>query len=145
MKLADYTLPLDGVDWQAIFAPFAPILPERFQLMFVSRFADAFMLAPDESVWILDVNLGAVSRLADDREHFADQIDANHAAWLMTPLVDACAAAGRGLMPRQCYAFTEPVLHGGAYRVENVHVAEIEQALDELGALFRRTRGLHQA
>ncbi|MBI1188471.1 MAG: DUF1851 domain-containing protein [Alphaproteobacteria bacterium] len=138
--LADYTLALHGVDWQAAFAPWAEILPERTDLMLVSRFGDAFLIAPDAAILMLDVNFGRVLRLAEDREHFADLIDAHGVDWLMIPLVDECLAAGRRLLPGQCYAFTRPPLFGGAYRAENVHVAEIGAQLAFLGDLFAQTQ-----
>jgi hypothetical protein len=139
-RLSDYTLPLQGVDWQAGFSPWADILPERSQLMFVSRFADAFLLAPNGAALMLDVNFGRLLRLAEDRERFADLIDGHGPDWLMIPLVEECLAAGRRLLPGQCYAFTEPPLFGGAYRAENVHVAEIGAQLAFLGDLYAQTQ-----
>jgi hypothetical protein len=133
-------LPLESADWLAGFAPWADILPERSDLLFVSRFADAFLIAPDGAALMLDVNFGRVLRLADDREHLADLIDAHGPDWLMIPLVEECLAAGRRLLPGQCYAFTKPPLFGGAYKPENVHVAEIGAQLAFLGGLFAQTQ-----
>jgi len=139
-SLHDYIIATDGLDWQRAYEPWADILPERFHLLLVSRFGDAFIIAEDGGVGMLDVNFGRTIQLAEDREHFADLIDSHGPDWLMIPLVDECLAAGRRLLPGQCYAFTRPPLLGGAYRPENVHAAEVEAHLAFLGDLFHETQ-----
>ena len=76
---------------------------------------------------MLDVGAGAVERIAENRDHFADRIDVGDNAnnWLMIPLVDQCVAAGLTLTENQCYGFKIPPILGGQYSVENFEPTDL--------------------
>jgi hypothetical protein len=88
----------------------------------VNRFGDLFVIFDDRSVHMLDVNSGTVTRVANDRDDFAGQIDRDDNAnnWLMIPLVDQCVAAGLSLRSDQCFAYRVPPILGGQYPIANV-------------------------
>jgi hypothetical protein len=93
---------------------------------------------------MLDVGIGAVERIADDRDHFADQIDVGDNAnnWLMIPLVDQCVAAGFTLADNQCYGYKVPPILGGQYSVENVEPTDLSVHYSLLADIFRQTKDL---
>ena len=90
-----------------------------------------FATFEDGSVHMLDVGIGAVKRMADNRDHFADQIDVGDNAnnWLMIPLVDQCVAAGLTLADNQ-------------YSIENIEPTDLSVHYSLLADIFRQTKNL---
>src|SRR5688572_31809609 len=113
IKLADYTVDVEGVDWPDLLSSWAWLVPREFTVWFVNRFGDLFLVLEDGSVHRVDVGGGALEKLADSRDHFAEMIDEGNNAndWLMIPLVDDLVGAGVRLARGECYSYVQlPVL-----------------------------------
>jgi hypothetical protein len=111
----------------------------------VNRFGDVFAVFEDESVNMLDVGRGALTRVADNREHFATKVDEddNGNEWFMVELVDKCVAAGLTLNGNQCYGFTTPpIFREGRYEVDNLHAISIAEHYSFLADLHHQIDGL---
>lgn len=144
MDINDYTIPQAGKDWRALLSGWLSALPPSFTLWFVNRFGDLFLVFEDGSVHQLDVGLGRLKRLGDDRRTFNARLALRENAndWLMVPLVDACVAAGLTLSSSQCYGYKLAPILGGAYRVSNVQPVELAAHYSQLADLYRQTKHL---
>jgi len=138
----DYLIEQSGIDWPVVLSGWSWLLPAEFTLWLVTRFADLFLVLPDNSVHMLDVGGGTLSQVADSRDDFCNKIDEGENAneWLMIPLVDKLIAAGVTLQPGHCYGFTIPPILGGEYTVENVGPLAIGDYLCAYGSIHEQLR-----
>jgi hypothetical protein len=144
VNIHDYLIDLEGKDWGELLEDFSPPLPAEFTLWMVNRFGDAFVVLDDGAVHMLDVGVGSLKRLADDREHFAElaDIDDNAMDWLMIPLVNDCVDAGMALAPGQCYGFKIPPIIGGEYEVVNIEPRGLAAHYSYLSQFHQQTKDL---
>jgi hypothetical protein len=144
MNVHDYLIDRSGKDWSELLSAWSDALPASFSVWLVNRFGDVFATFEDGSVHMLDVGRGAVERMADNCDHFADQVDVGDNAnnWLMIPPVDQCVAAGLTLADNQCYGFKIPPILGGQYSIENIEPTDLSVHYSLLADIFRQTKGL---
>lgn len=144
MDINDYLIDQTGKDWSEFLRDWMPPLPSSFTLWLVNRFGDAFVVADDGSVHMLDVGAGIFTRLADNRSHFADLLDADRNAdnWLMIPLVDECRKAGMQLGSDQCFGFKIPPILGGKYQLSNVEPTDLAVHYSFLADIYKQTKDL---
>lgn len=144
MNIHDYLIDQDGKCWAELLAGWRGLVPGEFTLWIVNRFGDAFIVFDDGSVHMLDVGIGQLRRLADNREHFAQLLDVDENAnnWLMIPLVDGCVAAGMQISATQCYGYKIPPILGGEYRVENIEPTDLAIHYSLLADIFQQTKNL---
>ena len=90
-------------------------------------------------VHLLNVGSATFTRLADSREQLGALLDqSDHApAWLATPLVDQCVAAGKVLADNQCYGYQKAPLLGGALEVGNLQPVALATHYGRLLALYK--------
>lgn len=88
MDVHDYLIDQSGKDWSELLSDWSGVLPSSFTVWLVNRFGDVFIVFEDGSVHMLDVGIGAIKRVADDRDHFATLLDTGDNAnnWFMIPL-----------------------------------------------------------
>jgi hypothetical protein len=100
IKVNDYLIEQSGINRPAVLSGWSWLLPSKFTLWLVTRFADLFIVLPDGSVHMLDVGAGTLARVAESRDDFSIKIDEGDNAndWLMITLVDKLVAAGRLLL-----------------------------------------------
>jgi hypothetical protein len=144
VDINNYLIPLAGKDWRTLLSGWLGVLPRSFTLWLANRFGDLFVVYDDASVHMLDVGIGRIRRVADNRDHFMGLIDKGNNAneWLMIPLVDACVAAGMALSTNQCYGYRLPPVLGGHYDVANVHPTDLALHYAFLADLYRQTMSL---
>lgn len=144
MDINDYLISQAGKDWRALLSGWSEVLPKSFTLWMVNRFGDLFVVLDDGSVHMLDVGVGSLKRLANNRGHFASLIDVGDNAhnWLMIPLVNACVASGMALKSNQCYGYNIPPVLGGEYQVGNVSPVDIAVHYAFLADIYRQTKHL---
>jgi hypothetical protein len=142
--VADYLIEQSGIDWSKALASWSWLLPPRFTLWMVNRFADLILVLPDGTVHMLDVGGGTLTKLADNRDDFGIKIDEDDNAnlWLMIPLVDQMVAAGVVLQPGQCYGFKTPPVLGGDYTVENAGPLPVWDYLGAYGSIHEQLRAV---
>ena len=145
MNINDYLIDQADKDWATHLGDWIPPLPSSFTLWLVNRFGDVFIVADDDnSVHMLDVGAGTLTRVANDRSHFADLLDTadNANNWLMLPLVDECRGVGMNLGPSQCYGFKIPPVLGGKYELENVEPTDLAVHYSFLAQIYKQTKDL---
>jgi hypothetical protein len=144
MDLQDYLLDQTGKDWTELLSGWAPDLPASFTVWMVNRFGDIFAVFEDDSVHMLDVGMGVIARVADNRDHFSDQIDAGDNAnnWLLIEFVDDCVAGGLMLGQNQCYGYRVPPILGGKYAIENVIPTDLSVHYSLLADIYQQTKDL---
>jgi hypothetical protein len=144
MRITDYLIDQTGKDWTVILTDWCPPLPTSFTVWLVNRFGDVFAVFEDGTVNMLDIGQGTLSRVADDREGFADKVDVddNSEEWLMTSLADECVKAGLNLSENQCYSYKTPPILGGSYSVDNIFPLDLARHYSCLADIFRQTRDL---
>jgi hypothetical protein len=140
VSVNDYLIEQSGIDWPAVLTSWSWLVPARFTLWLVNRFADLFLVLDDGSVHMLDVGDGTLCRVADSRDDFCNKMDEGDNAnqWLMIPLVDRMVAAGIALGPGQCYGFKLPPVVGGQYAVENIAAISIADYLGACGCIHEQ-------
>jgi hypothetical protein len=143
-NIENYLIDQAGKDWSALLSGWVPPLPESFTIWLVNRIGDVFAVFDDGSVHMLDVGVGTLTRLANDREDFCTNIDLadNANNWLLTPLVDKCVSAGMVLADNQCYGYKLPPILGGKYEVENLYPTDIAVHYSFLADICHQTRDL---
>lgn len=145
MDINDYLIEQSGKDWAALLRDWMPPLPASCTLWLVNRFGDAFVVSDDDgSVQMLDVGAGTLTRVADNRSHFAGllDIDGNADNWLMISLVDECRKAGMSLDAGQCYGFKIPPVLGGKYALSNVEPTDLAVHYSMLADIYKQTKDL---
>lgn len=144
MTLTDYLIAVEDQDWGELLSEWAWLLPPSFTVWLVNRYGDVMFRPADDSVQMLDVGSGEVTRLADNREHFQEIVDFDRNAdnWFMIPLVDQCVNAGLLLEAGQCYTYAKPPVLGGEYTTENTRVIAIGEHYGFYGSLHRQLRDL---
>jgi len=144
MDIRDFAIDIEGKDWPRLLEPWMKYLPSSFELWFVSRFGDPFIVLDDGSVALLDVGRGAFERLAASREEFIARIEdvANADSWLLLPLVERCVAAGIVLGPDQCYGYKVPPMLGGEYAASNIEPTTLETHYALLGQVWDQVKDL---
>lgn len=142
ISVADYLIDQSGIKWPKVMASWAWLLPPKFTLWLVNRFADLFLVLQDGTVHMLDVGAGTLTKLADSRDDFRTKIDVDDNAnqWLMIPLVDQMVAAGVVLQPGECYGFKMPPVLGGDYTVENAGPLPVWDYLGAYGSIHEQLR-----
>ena len=140
VSAADYLIDQTGIEWPKVLASWSWLLPPKFTLWLVNRFADLFLVLPDGTVHMLDVGAGTLTKLADSRDDFGAKVDEDDNAnqWLMIPLVDKMVATGTVLGPGQCYGFKTPLVLGGDYTVENVGPLPVWDYLGACGSIHEQ-------
>lgn len=144
LSIHDYLIDQKGIDWNNALTAWSWLLPPKFTLWMVNRFADLFLVPPDGAVYMLDVGGGTLTKLAESRDEFRKKIDENDNAnqWLMIPLVDRMVAAGITLKAGQCYGFKKPPIIGGDYTVDNAGPLPIWDYLGACGSLHEQLRNV---
>ncbi|MEM1260851.1 MAG: DUF1851 domain-containing protein [Pseudomonadota bacterium] len=144
MDVNDYLIDQAGHDWPTLLEDWSWLLPETFTLWLVNRFGDLFIVVDDGSVHMLDCGAGSITRLADDRDHFASLIGESDNAgnWLMIALVDDCVAAGLTLAGSEIYSYKTPPNLGGEYAVANTEIADLAVHFSVNGQLQERIKDL---
>jgi hypothetical protein len=144
MNVHDYLIDQAGKNWPELLSGWLGALPPVFTVWLVNRFGDVFAVFEDESVHMLDVGIGAINRVADNRDHFAAQCDSDDVAnnWLMINLVDGCVTAGLTLGPDQCYGYKVPPILGGEYTIENLEPTDLSVHYSLLADIYRQTKDL---
>jgi len=144
MDVHDYLIDQNGKDWSELLSDWSSVLPSSFTIWLVNRFGDVFIVFEDGSIHMLDVGIGAIKRVVDDRDHFTALLDIGDNAnnWLMIPLVDKCVAAGLYLGNDQCYGYKVPPILGGDYSVENSFPLGLSEHFSFLADIHRQTKSL---
>lgn len=144
MRLTDYLLDHRELELSAAFAEWRWLIPREFTLWFVTCFADCFLVLPDDSVHMLQVDGGTLTRVAADREDFSRRIDEDNNAneWLSIPLVDKLTAVDVRLSPGQCYGFRIPPVLGGSYELDNIAPISISDYLGATAQIYRQLNEL---
>lgn len=144
MSVHDYLIEHDGVDWPAVLADWSWLLPPKFTLWLVNRFADLFIVLPDNSVHMLDVGGGELKKVASSRDEFGEQLDDADVAnnWFMIPLVDELISRGITIQPGQCYSYKIPPVLGGDYKVDNIFVLGIPEHCAAYASIHSQLRGV---
>ena len=144
VNLNDYLIDQTGKDWGDLLSGWADLLPPSLTVWLVNRFGDVISVLEDGSVHLLDVSAGTFERIANDREHFADEIDKHENAnnWLVIPLVDQCVSAGLVLGPDRCYCYKVPPMLGGQYTFENVATISLPEHYAFLSDIWQQTKDL---
>jgi hypothetical protein len=127
MSVQDYLIDHTHFDWPNLLAGWAGLLPPKFTVWLMNRFGDLFLVLPDDSVQLLEVGAGTLTKLAESQDEFCQKMDEgdNASEWLHVSLVDHLVAAGLCSQPGFCYSFRVPPVLGGEPTVENTLVLGI--------------------
>lgn len=80
MSINDYLIEQKDIDWPSLMQLFKWLLPKRFTLWLVTKFADLILVFEDGSVHLFRADSGQLEKLADSRDSFYELIDINENA-----------------------------------------------------------------
>lgn len=140
VSVADYFLPraADEADLSA----WRPILPTVSRVLRTNLFGDAFLVAEDGTVHMLE-RAGCTSEcIAASEEEFWREVQGDPHGWQLRGLADECRNVGKVLGDGQCYAFTTPPVLGGDYIAANVWIAPWPDWFSFTADLYQQIREL---
>jgi hypothetical protein len=126
----------------ADFSGWTDILPERYQILGASLFADVFLTDVVGSIHMLGVSTGLITRIAASERQFYQRCTDDEEGWLSRPLVDRCRSAGMHLGADQCYAFTTLPMFGGEYDTSNIWVCPWREWINFTAEVYAQTKNL---
>jgi hypothetical protein len=144
MVLQDYILDHQNFDWNTFLQNWTWLLPKEFSIWMVNRFGDLIIILDDGTVHLVDIGVGEMKKIADNRNDFEAKIDGEDNAndWLMIPLVDQLVASRILLNENQCYGFKQPLILGGDYAINNVAVISVGDYYGGYGSIHKQIEGL---
>jgi hypothetical protein len=142
VRLTDYIVDHAQLDWASLLSSWAWLLPRELTVWIMNRFGDLFLVFDDDSVHMLDVGVGSLKPVADDRDHFCRRLDEadNANNWLAIPLVDQLVAAGRIPGLGECYGYLQLPILGGEYTTENTRIVPISEHYSALGPIQEKLK-----
>ena len=140
----DYLINQEGIDWQTHLKPWQHLLPNTFTIWIVNKFGDLFLIAEDDSLHHLDIQLGTLTKRGTSKQDFLEQMleDQNAADWLYINYVDAAEIAGIELPQGHCYAFKVPPVLSGEYVLGNICTMEIGENFKFLADVHAQIKDL---
>ena len=69
ISITDYLVDQNGIEWPKVLSSWSWLLPPKFTVWLVNRFADLFLVFPDGTVHMLDAGAGSLKMLADSWQH----------------------------------------------------------------------------
>jgi len=144
MNIHDYLLDHADWKWPELLVQWTWLVPPTFTVWLVNRFGDLFIQFDDGSIHHLDVGAGSLRQVAGTRGRFCDLINDPEQAnfFLMIPLVDDLAAAGRIVGPGECYSFHVAPAFQGTYTLDNLVVRPIADHYNIFGPLHMLTKDI---
>jgi hypothetical protein len=144
MLLRDYVIDHSGFDWPSLVGDWAWLIPPTFTVWIMNRFGDLFIVLDEGTVHMLDLGLGTLEKVAENRDDFCTKLDQDDNAkqWLMIPLVDRLVASGLTLKAGQCYGYKIPPVMGGGYTVENSGVLPIREQFGVCASIQNQIKDL---
>jgi hypothetical protein len=145
MKLADvqkYLLTIERNDWNEILRDWSELIPANSTRWLLSSFGELFFIQPDGRIGQLQVSAFQYQVVAQNTQDFEEWLDDPDKLtdWLLAPLVDLLAAAGKQLKPDSCYSFITPLGLGGQLSADNVMVIPIREHFCCFGEIFQHIK-----
>ena len=135
---------LSGIDHSALLRHWSWCIPAGHRLACVTQLGDAFLYAPDGSVWLLNAGSGTLERVADHelqwRARLRDPDTADH--WSGRVLVARLLQSGLSLAPGQCFTYRQSPALGGTYDPSNFKAADVQQHFATWGPLLESIKDL---
>lgn len=146
MVITDYIIDHQDFDWSNLLKYWAWMLPEEFTIWLVNRYGDLFIVFEDGSVYMLDVGIGTLCKLAESRDDFCIKVSEGNNAnnWLMIPLIDELEKIGKKLLLGKCYSFVISPALGGDYTIENTCVLTIAEHYGVSALINEQIKGLQE-
>ena len=144
MNVNDYLIDQSEIDWKEMLSDWLWLLPKQFTPWLVNRFGDIFLFYPEGTVHLFDTGVGRIIKVAENRDHFCELIDEENNAneWLMIPLIDSLAEAGKKLKKNQCYSFIIYPGLGGKYEPENIAICDLSVHYSVAGQIFDKIKDI---
>ena len=135
---------LSGVDRSALLRHWSWCVPSGHRLVCVTQLGDAFLHAPDESVWLLDAGRGTLERVAGHELQWRAQLRDLETVdlWSGRVLVARLLQGGLSLAAGQCFTYWQSPVLGGTYDPSNFKVVGVQQHFAIWGPLLGSIKGL---
>ena len=135
---------LSEADRSTLLQHWSWCVPAGHHLVCVRQLGDAFLSAPDRSVWRLDAGGGTLERVADHELQWRtklrdpDTVD----LWSGRVLVARLIQSGLSLAPGQCFTYRQSPILGGTYNPSNFKVVSVQQHFATWGPLLESIKDL---
>lgn len=131
---------VEHLDVERLLADWRWLCPESMILVARSAFGDLFLRDASGKIYLLDVAVGKLTKIADTETEFRDLAATNEKREQWFAQADEQAAAGRGLNPNaeQCIGFSTPLVFAESGHPGNPCVADLYEHVSFLGDLNRQ-------
>lgn len=140
----DLIVPLDGIDTTRMLEFWRWLVPDSLSPRFATALGDLFLTDPLGVVSWLDTGTGKLRAVATNVQEFenATAVPETSSYWFGPGLVDELKAAGRLLLPMECYSYlTLPIL-GGKFEAGNFVINPVVRHFRITGQMHEQIRHL---
>jgi hypothetical protein len=146
LTLEDLTIDLNKIDVADILSCWSWALADvdMDTVFIVSCLGDIFFIGEDKGVYWLQCDCGDLSKIAEDRDEFADKLsDCEYYENIFLPeLVIQLKNAGKTLKENQIYSYKVMPVLGGEYSVDNIEPIDISVHFSLSGQICEQIKDL---
>jgi hypothetical protein len=145
--LHDLNISLDGLDTDALLHEWRWVVPADFRPVQLSKFGNWFFVAPDGSVYLLDLIDGELRQIAVSIHDFdkLKDFDDNRAEWYLDSFVLQCESQGMVIEQGECFGWRLHPMLGGSFEMQNVQKFALTEYQSLVAKLVRQRREIPRA
>ena len=143
--IIDLTIPLAGLDTEALLRDWRWLVPKEFTPVQISKFGHWFFSDPGGRVHHLDLIEGDLVQIAAsivDYNRLKDLAE-KRAEWFLDGFVFRCDAEGLRLGSGECYGWRIHPMIGGKCEFQNIQVFSLLVYQSLMAQLLPQWKGLH--
>lgn len=143
-RIIDLTIPLLGLDTEALLREWRWLVPREFTPVQMSKFGHWFFSDPRGRVHYLDLVEGDLREIAPSIAEYnrLKDLDAMRAEWFLDGFVFRCDAEGLRLEHGECYGWRIHPMIGGRFEFENIQVFSLMVYESLMGQLLPQWKRL---
>lgn len=140
----DLTIPLAGLDTDALLLEWRWCVPEDFTPIQMTKFGDWFFVDSMQRVHMLDLIEGTLQEVALSIPAYNElkSLPEKQGEWFLDGFVFRCHEEGLLLSAAQCYGWRVHPMYGGKFDFENIQVFSLDVYQSLMGQIFRQFRNL---
>jgi hypothetical protein len=127
LLLDDLTIKTTHINMAELCEPWIWLLINIREVIIISKMGDMFLAGDDGSIYWLATDIGALSKVANNRKEFEqllkDEDNIDH--WFLPSMVEKLIGNGKVLGKDQVYSFKKIPVIGGDYSLDNIEPTDL--------------------
>ncbi len=135
---------LAGVDTTRMLEFWRWLVPDSLRPLFATALGDLFLADPAGTILWLDSGVGRLRTVAANTDEFRQAVadPENATYWFGGGLVDQLRAAGKLLLPMECYSYHTLPMLGGRFEPTNFQIYPVVRHFRALGQIHDQLKDL---